>query len=240
MQKNKLNTNSNILVSFKSQSEISKKNIRLVDILDLKNPDNGSLGEWELSDIKKVVKAFGNEKFISATIGDILDFEKIIKKIKVFDELKLDFIKFGLFVDNTVQMSKFLSEIKSCNFKTELVPVVFADKKIILETVFKNLESFKAFKFNFLLLDTFSKKSGDLFKSCSLNYLSNALLRAKKLGLSMGLAGKLKKNQLPKLLKLKPKIIGFRSAVCKKNNRNDKLSYLKLQNIYHFFKSEIS
>ena len=137
-------------------------------------------------------------------------------------------------------MSKFLSEIKSCNFKTELVPVVFADKKIILETVFKNLESFKAFKFNFLLLDTFSKKSGDLFKSCSLNYLSNALLRTKKLGLSMGLAGKLKKNQLPKLLKLKPKIIGFRSAVCKKNNRNDKLSYLKLQNIYHFFKSEIS
>ena len=171
MQKNKLNTNSNILVSFKSHSEISKKNVRLVDILDLKNPDNGSLGEWELSDIKEVVKAFGNEKFISATIGDVLDFEKIIKKIKVFDELKLDFIKFGFFVENTVQMSKFLADIKSCNFKTELVPVIFADKKIILETVFKNLESFKAFKFNFLLLDTFSKKSGDLFKSCSLNYL---------------------------------------------------------------------
>ena len=240
MQKNKLNTNSNILVSFKSHSELSKKNVRLVDILDLKNPDNGSLGEWELSDIKKVVKTFGNEKFISATIGDVLDFEKIIKKIKVFDELKLDFIKFGFFVENTVQMSKFLADIKSCNFKTELVPVVFADKKIILETVFKNLESFKAFKFNFLLLDTFSKKSGDLFKSCSLNYLSNVLIQTKKLGLSLGLAGKLKKNQIPKLLKLQPKIIGFRSAVCKKNNRNDQLSYLKLQNIYHFFKSEIS
>ena len=54
MQKNKLNTSSNILVSFKSHSEISKKNVRLVDILDLKNPDNGSLGEWELSDIKKL------------------------------------------------------------------------------------------------------------------------------------------------------------------------------------------
>ena len=240
MQKNKLNTNSNILVSFKSHSEISKKNVRLVDILDLKNPDNGSLGEWELSDIKKVVKAFGNEKFISATIGDVLDLEKIIKKIKVFDELKLDFIKFGLFVENTVQMSKFLADVKSCNFKTEFVPVVFADKKIILETVFKNLESFKAFKFNILLLDTFSKQGGDLFKSCSLNYLSNVLIRTKKLGLSLGLAGKLKKNQIPKLLKLQPKIIGFRSAVCKKNNRNDQLSYLKLQNIYHFFKSEIS
>ena len=97
---------------------------------------------------------------------------------------------------------------------------IFADKKIILETVFKNLENFKTFNFNFLLLDTFSKKSGDLFKSCSLNYLSNVLIRTKKLGLSLGLAGKLKKNQIPKLLKLQPKIIGFRSAVCKKNNRN--------------------
>ena len=52
--------------------------------------------------------------------------------------------------------------------------------------------------FNFLLLDTFSKKSGDLFKSCSLNYLSNFLIRTKKLGLSLGLAGKLKKNQIVK------------------------------------------
>ena len=102
------------------------------------------------------------------------------------------------------------------------------------------MESFKAFKFNFLLLDTFSKKSGDLFKSCSLNYLSNALLRTKKLGLSIGISRKIKEKSITKLLKLKPKIIGFRSAVCKKNNRNDKLSYLKLQNIYHFFKSEIS
>ena len=55
-------------------------------------------------------------------------------------------------------MQKFISSIKSCNFKTELVPVIFVDNSIILENAYKNLESFKALKFNFLLLDTFSKE----------------------------------------------------------------------------------
>ncbi len=236
MKKNNLKTYSNMLVSFKSQGEISDKNVELTDILDLKNPEKGSLGEWEISDIKNVVKAFGNKKIISATIGDTSDLKKIIKKIKIFDELKLDFIKFGFFVENRIQMIKFTSILKSCNFKTELVPVIFVDNSFILENTLKNLESFKALKFNFLLLDTFSKKSGDLFKNCSLNYLSNFLEQTSKLGLSVGLAGKLKQNQIPELLKLKPKIIGFRSAVCENNNRTEKISDAKLKKIHHFFK----
>ena len=48
-------------------------------------------------------------------------------------------------------MIKFTSIIKACNFKTELVPVIFVDNSIILENALKNLESFKALKFNFLL-----------------------------------------------------------------------------------------
>ena len=84
-----------------------------------------------------------------------------------------------MFKKNTKQMLKFLSDIKSYNFKTELVPVIFVDNSIILDTAFKNLESFKTFKFNFLLLDTFSKKSGDLFYNCSLNYLSRFFRKIK-------------------------------------------------------------
>ena len=237
MKKNNLKINSNMLVSFKSQSEISENNLKLIDILDLKNPEKGSLGDWEISDIKNVVKIFGEEKIISATIGDASNLKKVVQKIKIFDKLKLDFIKFGLFGENSEQMLKFLFNIKSYNFKTELVPVIFVDNTIILDTAFKNLESFKTFNFNFLLLDTFSKKSGDLFENCSLNYLSKFLERSSKFGLSVGLAGKLKKSHVPNLLKLKPKIIGFRSAVCEKNDRNKKISELKLEKIYNFFKS---
>ncbi len=234
MKKNNLKISSNMLVSFKSRSEISYKNAELVDIIDLKNPEKGSLGEWEISEIKNIVKIFGREKIISATIGDNLDIKNTIQKIKIFDLLKLDFIKFGVFAEKNNQMINFLRNVKSYNFKTELVPVIFVDNPVILETAFKNLESFKIFKFKFLLLDTFSKKSGDLFKNCSIKYLSNFLQRSKKFGLSVGLAGKLKQNQIPNLLKLNPKIIGFRSAVCEKNDRNKKISEIKLEKISHF------
>ena len=240
MKKNNLRSTSNLLVSFKSQSEISTKNADLVDILDLKNPEKGSLGEWNVLDIKNVIKMFGKEKIISATIGDSLDLKNTIKKIKIFDELNLDFIKFGVFFENIEQMLNFLINIKSCNFKTELVPVIFADMDFILETTFNNLENFKLLKFNFLLLDTFSKQKGDLLKSCSLSFLSEFLKRSNKLGLSVGLAGKLKQKQIPSLIKLKPKIIGFRSAVCERNKRNQKISEVKLQEIFQFFKLALS
>ena len=63
----------------------------------------------------------------------------------------------------------------------------------------------------------------------SLNYLSKFIEKSKQYGLSIGLAGKLNKSQVPKLLKLKPKIIGFRSAVCEKNDRNEKISEIELK-----------
>ena len=66
----------------------------------MKNPEKGSLGAWSIVDIKNIVKIFEQKKIISATIGDIPDLTKVIKKIKIFDQLKLDFIKFGLFVEN--------------------------------------------------------------------------------------------------------------------------------------------
>ena len=62
MKKNNLKINSNMLVSFKSQSEISERNLKLVDILDLKNPEKGSLGAWSIVDIKNIVKIFGTKK----------------------------------------------------------------------------------------------------------------------------------------------------------------------------------
>ena len=86
------------------------------------------------------------------------DLKKIIKKIKIFDELKLDFIKFGFFVENRIQMIKFTSILKSCNFKTELVPVIFVDNSFILENALKNLESFKALKFNFFTFGYFLQR----------------------------------------------------------------------------------
>ena len=87
----------NLLVSFKSIDEISRECLRYVDIVDLKS-DLGAIGSWEIKDIKKVIEDFGSKQLISATIGDEKNIKKnVVKKLLTYDQLNLDFIKFGIF-----------------------------------------------------------------------------------------------------------------------------------------------
>ena len=66
MESKKKKTNKvKLLVSFKSKEEISGENIRLVDILDLKDPIMGSLGSWKIKSIKEIIRVFGKKKNIS-------------------------------------------------------------------------------------------------------------------------------------------------------------------------------
>ena len=91
-----MSVRTNLLISLRNLDELSKEIINEVDILDLKDPLNGSIGAWDLQDIKKVIFRFKNQIQISATLGDIFFNQKFLSKLKQFDNLNLDFIKFGL------------------------------------------------------------------------------------------------------------------------------------------------
>ena len=235
MKVNRLNKNSNILVSFKSLQEISLNILNFIDIIDLKDPKKGSLGAWNISQINKAVKTFGKQKFLSATIGDLKEKNEIIENLFLFDQVGLDFIKFGIFINNEKEMIALLREISEKNFKTQLVPVIFVDDHNLLKTTTNLLRKIKELKFNFLLLDTFSKKKSDLMQECSFNFLSNFIKKSSDLDIAIGLAGKLKTKQIPQLLKLQAKVIGFRSEVCEKKDRCSLISENKIKNIHSIF-----
>ena len=69
------------------------------DIIDLKNPEDGPLGCLKINDIKNIVNRFSQKLVFSATLGNKMEFNKIISKIKKFDELGLDYIKIGFFLE---------------------------------------------------------------------------------------------------------------------------------------------
>ena len=50
-----MSVRTNLLISLRNLDELSKEIINEVDILDLKDPLNGSIGAWDLQDIKKVI-----------------------------------------------------------------------------------------------------------------------------------------------------------------------------------------
>ena len=92
---------------------------------------------------KKSNIIFKNQIQISATLGDIFINDKFLIKLKQFDKLNLDYIKFGLLsmnIKNLFDKIKFLGERK---FKTKLVCVVFVDICDHLNLVYKKLDLFR-------------------------------------------------------------------------------------------------
>ena len=74
----------NILISFRSADEVSEECLKYVDILDLKDPDKGAIGSWEIKNLKKIINKFGNKIKISATLLTKIKFINKIK-LKLFD-----------------------------------------------------------------------------------------------------------------------------------------------------------
>ena len=227
--------NTNFLVSLKDIKEISNEILESIDILDLKNPSQGSIGSWETSKIKKAVALYKSQVKISATLGDIFCNEDFTKKIEQFDTFNLDFIKFGLLSKNTNHLFEKIDLVSLREFKTDLVCVVFVDKQVDLENVLHNLKFLKRKGINNILLDTFRKNNGDLLSYCDIFFLKNFITKCKKYQINIGLAGGVNERQLPSLIELRPSIIGLRSAVCSSNNRNLVIEKERVQKLSSYF-----
>ena len=232
---NNMSVRTNLLISLRKLDELSEEIINNVDILDLKDPLNGSIGAWDLQDIKKVIFRFKNQIQISATLGDIFINEKFLIKLKQFDKLNLDYIKFGLLsmnIKNLFDKIKFLGERK---FKTKLVCVVFVDISDHFNLVYKKLDLFDACGIKYIMLDTYNKNNGDLLSFCNISNLDKFISKSKKFDIKIGLAGSLKETHIPVMMKLKPNILGFRSAICKFNKRMSEVDTRKLKKISRYF-----
>ena len=100
-----------LLISFRDIKEISDKNFKYFDICDLKDPEKGSIGAWEEKNILEVIKRSKQRVKVSATIGDIFSVEGIIKKLQQFDNLGLDYIKFGINTKNVLELKDLIYRI---------------------------------------------------------------------------------------------------------------------------------
>ncbi len=234
MENNKVRTN--FLVSFQNLQETTNEIIERIDILDLKNPSLGSIGAWKISNIKKAISLYKSKVKISATLGDIFCNQEFIKNIEKFDCLNLDFIKFGLLSKSLDNLFQKIDIISLRKFKTDLVCVVFVDKKGHLELVSNNLELLNTNGIDFLLLDTFKKNECNLLSYCNFTVLKNFIFECKRYGIHVGLAGRLNENHLPSLIPFQPNVIGFRSAVCSSNKRDSLIDRDKVYRLSSFFK----
>ncbi|HWR25532.1 MAG TPA: (5-formylfuran-3-yl)methyl phosphate synthase [Methanosarcina sp.] len=191
------------------------------DIVDVKNPKEGSLGAnfpWIIKDVKEAV---GKRQPISATIGDF-NYKPGTASLAAFGAAVAgaDYIKVGLYdIQTEAQAFELLSKI------TRAVKDYDSTKKVVASgySDYKRINSISPLLLpalaagagaDVVMVDTAIKDGKSTFEFMDEKELKKFTELAHKHGLENAIAGSLKFEDLPVLERIKPDIIGVRGMVC--------------------------
>lgn len=198
------------------------------DIIDLKEPLQGTLGAISLNEIHHVVDELWEKCVISATIGDLpADAAAIEDKVMQTAETGVDYVKVGMFSDRHIE--ECLPKLVHCaNKGIAIIAVFFADMNFNTDHA---LQSAKQAHFKGAMLDTARKGSGSLLQHKNILQLEYFVTRAKQNDLLTGLAGSLTIEDIPALTKVNADYIGFRTALCASQERTNHLDLKAIEQV---------
>ncbi len=181
-----------------------------VDIIDLKNPQEGALGALSADTVATIVRDLKGAAPISATIGDLpMQPERIRAAVEAMAATGVDYVKLGCFPGG--DWPGVFAVLKPLTARgVRLVAVLFADHPIDLSW----LPVLARSGFAGAMLDTADKQAGALTTIRNSQILREFVDAAHRLGLLCGLAGSLRISDIAPLRLLGPDYLGFRGALC--------------------------
>jgi uncharacterized protein (UPF0264 family) len=197
------------------------------DIIDLKAPALGALGALSTDEVRGIVAALNRRRPVSATIGDLpMEPHIILPAVEAMAATGVDYVKIGFFPGGDWNRTiTALTPVTASGVR--LVAVLFGDQQPELCWI----QTLSAAGFAGVMLDTQDKRGGSLTQVCGLEKLLAFVAEAKACGLLCGLAGSLKRADIPMLLELRPDYLGFRGALCCQHERTATLDESAVQAI---------
>ena len=184
------------------------------DIIDLKEPTRGALGAVDHAIIEAAVRRIARRALLSATVGDVpMQAEALRKKVAEVAACGVDYVKLGLLPQGDPQSC--LEMLGTAASAARLIIVLFADRLPPFDAVAAAARIGAAG----IMLDTEGKGAGSLLDHMRPAALARFVAAAKGHGLTVGLAGSLRKEHVRQLLALAPDLIGFRGALCLRQAR---------------------
>lgn len=223
-----------LLASVRSVEEAMIAMQGKVDIIDLKEPDQGALGAVPISVMSEIVSMINGEHVISATVGDLpCDPQRVSSRIRNVAETGVDLIKVGLFEPFNALNQELLQQISQQSSKGIII-VLFADHYPGHDMIDQVADAGLAG----VMLDTADKTSGSLRKIMEKEQIKQFICHAKRRNLITGLAGSLSKTDISPLMKLQPDYLGFRGAICQGHERKTDLDIGSLNEIRSLIQTE--
>lgn len=197
------------------------------DIVDVKNPKEGSLGAnfpWVIKEIRELTP---KDKLVSATLGDIPYKPGTVSLAAMGAQASgADYIKVGLYGtkdhDEAVEvMENVVKTVKDINPDIIVVAAGYADAHRI--GAVDPMEIPKVAKdsgCDLAMLDTAIKDGKTLFDYLNIEKLEEFVNEAHEYGIKTALAGSVKKEQLKPLYDIGCDVVGIRGAACVGGDRN--------------------
>lgn len=226
-----MRNNIKLLISPKTVEEAKIVISAKVDLIDCKNPKEGSLGAnfpWIIREMKTLIPNNSNQ-LLSATIGDFPNLPGSASLAALGAAVSgADIIKVGLKGPQNVEqgislMQNVVKAVKNYDKNIWIVTAGYADYRrmgsnldyLSIPTITSESGADVA------MLDTYIKDEKGLFDFLNVNELIEFKKKAHQLNLKVALAGNIRQNVLPNIRKINPDIIGIRSMVCERHDRNN-------------------
>lgn len=221
-----------LLISVKNAHEASLAIASGADLIDLKDPAVGALGNLDDDISRDIIRAVDGRAVVSATVGEGHESSaQLLAAIDAKFNMGVDIVK--LSISPLFDDAYLISELKKriATHQAKLVAVMFADAPLDLNWIAKlaNIGFYGA------MLDTAHKNNHLLLCLAELTIRQFVNL-CEAHQMQAGLAGSLRVEYVPRLVAYLPSYIGFRSGVCEHHIRQNDLlpeSVKKVKNQLH-------
>lgn len=213
-----------LLVSVRDVMEAKEARAAGADLIDAKEPLNGSLGALPIADIRAIVTALGPDASVSAVAADHGDLESLVAAARAIAKTGVSFVKVGLRAP-LLEPGAIARIGVALEGQGRIVAVLFADEGADASLV----EPLARAGFAGAMIDTFAKGRGRLPEIMPAERLSTFVAACRRHGLMSGLAGSLRIEDIEALAPLGADYLGFRGGLCRGPLRHDPLDSGKIR-----------
>ena len=183
------------------------------DVVDLKDARRGALGAVSLDIARQAIAAVAGRSETSAALGDPPYVEDaLLEAARALAAMGVDYVKLAVDAPTLDRLGDSLSKLAR---DVALVGMMFADEK----PDFALLAKLTKLGFKGAMLDTRDKTRGRLLAHLEVVQLNQFCAECRALDLMSGLAGSLEAPDIPRLLLVRPDVLGFRGALCHGRDR---------------------
>jgi uncharacterized protein (UPF0264 family) len=208
------------------------------EIIDVKNPTEGSLGAQPPRIIREIRNLVAGKTQISVALGDMPNLPGTAALAALgAASCGVDYIKIGLHGPRTESEAiGLLREARRAvqGFKISVIAAAYADYQRAGTLNPVNLPDLAASAcIQGCLLDTAIKDGQHLFAFYAPDTLSRLVEKAHAAGLLIGLAGALREEDLPLIQNTGADIVGVRSAICHNHRREESIDADRVRQLHN-------